>query len=307
MQVGRKRKGKKRVSKMRKGRTTTTLTPARKKVWLKYVSQQSLGGGAHVGFAYPIYSNAAFAVDPSAPAGYTTTPGFSVPATQYAAYRVLRYRGKISFENTTAIPAQTIVCHSNTALGAPNGGGTAVDLLQFAANRPKVNTIKPIQGSGGGPNRVEHRFNHSVAFIAGETVNQPGYKSLTNTVPSILTYIVFGYVSAANLATMQMGVELEMLVEFLDYIDTLTSFQSEGERLAKLGTTEILKCAGCKAVEEIELLPCPDPNCCIVDLCSNCGFSRRCSMNCQSPRCPFRADTVRLIPPLVRKASSSKI
>jgi len=295
----------------KKGRSRSkipsVLTPANKRVWLKYVSVQTVGVFANKFFGYPIYSNGAFAPDPSSPATYTTTPGFSVPALQYAAYRVIRYKGKIAFLNLTATPADTVVCHTNSNLGANNGGSVPVDILQFAANRPTINTVRPIQASGTGPCRAVHTFRHSVSKIAGESTMQPGYKALTNTVPAILTYIVFGWNAAANVVNgMEVSVELEMEVEFLDYIDTLTSFASEDARLASLGKPEISKCAGCKAVEQLEMLPCPDVNCSIVDTCTNCGFARRCSENCQSPRCPFRADTVKLIPPIVRSDSKSK-
>lgn len=291
----------------RKGGRSTVLTPPNRRVWLKYVSTQNLGAGAHTSFAYPLYSNGAFAPDPSSPSGFSTTPGFSVLATNYAAYRVRRYKGKITFENTTAVPADTVVCHTNSALGASSGGSSTIDILQFAANRPQFNTIIPIQASTGGPNKAVHRFKHTISSVAGESVMQPGYKSLTNTVPSILTYIVFGYAAASNLSTMAISVDLMMEVEFLDYIDTLTSFSSEKERLSLLGKPEMMKCAGCKAVEQLEYLPCPDPQCFVEDVCTNCGFSRRCSSNCQSSRCPYKEDTIKLRPPLQKKESSSKL
>lgn len=303
-----KKKGRKNK---RKGRTSmkgsSMLTPARSVVWLKYVSTQSLGGGVHTSYGYPLVSNGAFAVDPSAPAGYTTTPGFSVRAAQYASYRVRGYKGRIIFENTTAVPADTFVCHTNTTLGAASGGSAGINGLQFAANRPQINTIVPIQSSAGGPNKAVHRFKHSIASIAGESIMQPGYKCLTNTVPALPTYIVFGYQAAANLALMTITVDLMMEVEFLDYIDTLTSFSSEEDRLASLGKPQISKCAGCKAVEQIEFASCPDPQCVIEDTCTNCGYSRRCSANCQSSRCPYKEDTVVLRPPVLRVDSKSKV
>lgn len=309
---GRGRKGPKRSRAGKRGRASgkipSTLTPPNRRVWLKYVSVQTLGAIANKFFAYPIYSNGAFAPDPSSPSGYTTTPGFSVPALQYAAYRVRRYKGKIVFLNLTTTPADTVVCHTNSALGAANGGSSSINILQFAANRPTINSVRPIQASGTGPCKAVHTFKHTVTKIAGESTMQPGYKALTNTVPSILTYIVFGWQAAANVSSgMEVSVELQMEVEFLDYIDTLTSFASEDVRLASLGKPEISKCAGCKAVEQIEMLPCPDVNCSIIDTCTNCGFARRCSENCQSPRCPFRADTVKLISPVARSSSKSKL
>lgn len=290
----------------RTSRVSKTLTPARSVVWLKYVSTQTLGLANH-SFGYPIYTNGAFAVDPSSPSGFTTTPGFSVRAAQYAAYRVRRYKGSVTFENTTATPAETVVCHTNSNLGTSNGGSGTIDLLQFAANRPQINTIRPIQSSAGGPNKAVHRFRHTIASIAGESIMQPGYKSLTNTVPTNLTYLVFGWVGTSNVTSMSVSVELMMEVEFLDYIDTLTSFASEKDRLLALGKPEVSMCAGCKAVQQIEFAPCPDPKCVCEDSCTNCGFSRRCSANCQSPRCPYKLETIVLRSPMVKTDSRSRI
>jgi len=290
----------------------TTLTPPRKSVWLEYVSEISVGvGGSHQTYAYPLYTNGAYAPDSSSPSGFTTTPGFSVPATQYAAYRVRRYKGSVSFANTFAAVGDTIVCHSNSNLGSSSGGAVTANILQFAANRPNVNTIKPIQATGNGASQVTHRFDHSIPFITGESINQAQYKSATNTVPSSLTYLVWGWELSAPATsfTMSVSVKLKMLVEFLDYIDTLTSFDvSEQERLSKLGTPKAFTpCAGCASYELLENIPCPDPECTIVDKCTNCGALRRCIMGAQSQRCPYRAETAKVTPPTLTKANSKTL
>jgi len=301
---------------------STTLTPARRRVWLEYVSLLKPTSGATTTLcrAYMIESNAAFAVDPAAPTGWTTTPGFSVLATNYASYRVLRYKGTISFENISGTGnGSSVVCHSNSALGVAAGGSNSVDLAQFAANRPTFNTIKPIAAGslGGAAIKVVHSFDHTIPSITGESINQPGYKSATNTIPSILTYIVFGVVVQVTQTNLQYDcqVKLKMLVEFSDYIDTLTSFetsqptpQSERDRLLSLGEPpKFQPCAGCKYVTSLEQGPCPDPDCKIVDMCSNCGCKRRCSLFCQSSRCPWRADTIKLLLPELSRKNSSKV
>jgi hypothetical protein len=277
-------------------------------------------------FAYPIYSNGVFAVDPAAPTGYTTTPGFSVLAANYAAYRVRRYKGAITFSglNGSSTPnslasIQTCVCHTNSALGASSGGTAGIDILQFKANRPQLNTAKVLQpidsGKGSIGSKVTHTFNHSIEYIAGESVMQPGYKSATNTIPSIPTYIVFGMQSAQTVSDVcSVEVKLAMLVEFLDYIDTLTSYEgektplSEEKRLESLGQPiQSLPCAGCKYLHSLEYLPCPDPECSVVDTCTNCGYDHKCTANFQSPRCPYRADTVPLGVPKLKKQASKKL
>jgi len=306
---GGKRRGKKdgRARGKRLGGMGAVLTPPKRVVELEYIQIQVLGATAHTGFGYPLQTNGAFAVDPSAPTGYATTPSFSVPATQYAAYRVRSYSGSVTFTNLTAVAADTIVCHSNTALGTASGG-TVTNLLQFKANRPSINTVKAIAPLGSGANKVTHRFKHTIASIVGESIMQPGYKSLTNTVPSILSYLVFGWIATANTtAGMEVSVVLRMKVEFLDYIDTLTSFASEELRLKSLGDPlQRPMCAGCRAVSELEFAPCPDEKCSCVDMCTNCGYKRRCSLNAQSPKCPWKADTICLLPPEMTKQLSKK-
>jgi hypothetical protein len=287
----------------------STLTPSRRAVWLEYVSELGLTttGTGKNSYAYPIYTNGAFAVDPSSPTGFTTTPGFSVLATNYAAYRVKAYKGSITFSNTFAVSGSTVVCHSNSALGAPSGGTATVPILQYAANRPTINTVRPIAATGNGASQVTHTFSHTISAIAGESINQPGYKCLTNTVPSILTYIVFGWFfsTAVSNATMTVNVKLKMLVEFLDYIDTLTSFQTEEERLKTLGTPASFQpCAGCRQYQTLEAAPCPDPECHCIDKCTNCGSSRKCIAAAQSPLCPWRAELATVIPPVLAKANS---
>jgi len=286
----------------------STLTPPNRTVWLEYVSELALSTGVtKQSFGYPIYTNGAFAVDPNAPSGFTTTPGFSVLATNYAAYRVKAYKGSITFSNTFAASGSTVVCHSNSALGAANGGTSPLDIIQFAANRPTINTIRPIAATGNGASQVTHTFSHTIPKIAGESVMQPGYKSLTNTVPSILTYIVFGWYLSTSVSsfTMTVNVRLRMLVEFLDYIDTLTSFQTEEERLKSLGTPAAFQpCAGCRQYQTLEAIPCPDPECHCIDKCTNCGSSRKCIAAAQSTSCPWRAELAIVTPPVLTKANS---
>jgi len=137
---------------------------------------------------------------------------------------------------------------------------------------------------------------------------QPGYKSLTNTVPAIPTYIVAGWAATSNTTSgMEISIALKMTVAFLDYIDTLTSFASEELRLKSLcDPLQRPMCAGCQAVSNLEFGPCPDEKCCCVDFCTNCGYKRRCSLNAQSVRCPWRADKIPLLPPEMKKQSSVK-
>jgi len=324
-----KRKIRRRVRKSNPGGrgklSNTTLTPPSRSVWLEYVSILDLTPASTKNFAYPIYTNAAFAVDPAAPTGYTTTPGFSVLAANYAAYRVKRYKGSVTFSGFTVAGSpshldaiSTCVCHTNSALGASSGGSISIDILQFKANRPQLNTVKVIQSyeAGAYGAKVVHTFNHSIPYIVGESIMQPGYRSATNTVPASLSYLVFGWQSpnAIALTGSNVEVKLSMLVEFLDYIDTLTSYSgvetplSEEARLEKLGQpAQPAPCAGCKYLHSLEYLPCPDPECSVVDTCTNCGYDHKCTANFQSPRCPYRADTVPLGVPKLKKQVSKKL
>lgn len=276
------------------------IQPARSKVWLKYVENLLLAttGGASKSFAYPIQSNNAFAVDSAAAAPYTTTPGFSVKSIAYSSYRVLRYRGIAEFAFSVGTsPPVTSVCHSNSALGASAGGTLGVDVLQFAALRPGFNTIK--ESNGLQSTKIVHRYSHTVPSITGESTQQPGYKSLTNTGPAIPTYIVYGITFPTNVnQTVELNIQHEMEVEFLDYIDTLTSLYTS----AQSGRHEFPMCGGCKFLSSVEMEPC---TCGLSSVCTSCWSTWECSLYQQVPNCTRRQICVPVHPPQVQVNSSS--
>jgi hypothetical protein len=276
--------------------SNSTVQPSRRTYDLKYVSSLKLSSGAtgDYSIAYPIVSNNAFAVDSAAPSPFTTTPGFSIGSIAYSSYRVHSYRGKIVFSSDSAsagssLPVVTTVCHSNSALGASAGGTTGIDVLQFAALRPGFNTIKQMSGGLGGPSTCTHSFSHSISSITGESTMQPGYKAATNAGPSISSYIVFGVESQAVGVTTITAVlvELTMRVEFLDYIDTLTSLFLDGIA----GQSLKFRCGGCAQLATMEFNRC---TCGQEDVCTTC----RCYLPCCDARPSVRCTRVKVLVPV---------
>jgi hypothetical protein len=252
------------------------------------------GATGDYSIAYPIVSNNAYAVDSSAPAPFTTTPGFSIGSIAYSSYRVHSYRGKIVFSAESAsaansYPITTTVCHSNSALGASSGGTTGIDVLQFAALRPGFNTIKQVGGGLSGPSTCTHSFSHTISSITGESTMQPGYKSATNAGPSISSYIVFGVESqgVGGQAVTIVLVELTMKVEFLDYIDTLTSLFLDGVA----GQPLKIRCGGCANLATMEFNRC---TCGQEDVCTTC----RCYLPCCDARPSVRCTRVKILVPV---------
>jgi len=86
------------------------------------------------------------------------------------------------------------------------------------------------------------------------------------------------------------AVNIDVTVEFSDYIDTLTSF--DGPRT----------CAACEMLKDREYVPCI---CGTSGDCGNCGWGRPCSEEFPLPNCPRERFTMRLEPPKVLLRSKS--
>jgi len=286
------------------GQAGKALFPARQTVTLEFPSQfQLTASTTHNSWAYPLYTNAAYAPDPEAPSGYSATPQFSVWAARYASYRVKKYYGEVSFSSQLAAgdSCDTVVLHSNTKLAA-TGGGTLANVVLFAATRPGLNTVKPIGQAANNDSLVKHHFSHNISSITGESIMQPGYAAITSTIPSILTNLTFAISKPTNFAgngTVNCNLKLFMVIEFFDYIDTLTSLWNTPE------DKEFLRpnCGGCWAASQVESDPCV---CGTVDKCTNCFYTRKCQNTCRSSRCPVVKQLNQIYPPVLQRSKSSK-
>jgi len=304
VQVGRKR-GK--STGRSRGRSSSRMggnrvSAPRETVVLNYTKTYSLVHAATSGcMSYYINPNSAFQIDAFTT---STTPGFNAFASRYASYRVKSYHGTIQFANSTIqistsrfVPLTTNVCHSNTNLGiTPATGGAIVDIQAFTSLAR--NTEKTLS-SPGGPCSV-HRFKRTIASVTGESTNQPGYKALVNAAPTLLTYLVFGCswdpinIPAGDIVSCEVTVRVNQVVEFLDYIDTLTSL--EGPKT----------CAACEFLKGREYVPCI---CETKGECALCGWTRPCTEEYPLPSCPREVFVMDLEPPSesrLQRSSSHK-
>jgi len=289
----RRKKGSRQTNVPRNMRSMSQTSPPKTTVWMGYKQTLQLTSTLATGHrAYYLESNHAFQVDPFAT---STTPGFASYAARYASYRVRAYKGSISFENNSIASTlgfssgSTFVCHANTNLGVTSGGSNTA-IQSFAALGR--NSMVPLPAVGG-PAAV-HRFNRSVSSVTGESVSKDAYKSLVNGAPADLTYLVFGFEMPAtgftgNIPQCAVSVNLEILVDFLDFIDTLTSFVQNP------------KCAACAYAEGAEYTPC---RCGTRSACLLCGWTRPCSELHPVATCPISHTKALLTPPSSERRNS---
>jgi len=244
-----KRKRQPRSSK-RKGRgggLGTSPQPSRKVVRLTFVTRVGLAtGGASDFFAYPLLTNGAFAPDQAGAPPYSMTPGFSSLSALYSKYRVTKYHYKVMFSNESNLDNQVFVCNSNSALGAAAGGSTAIDLTQYVALRKGFNKTKALASSSGGPAVVTISGAHTIKSVYGDSpFTDPGFKAATNAVPTIQTFLVLGLAAPGANATVLADVQIDMEVEFLDYIDTITSLGEDSQPRCFSSSPVNFLCAAC--------------------------------------------------------------
>jgi len=257
------------------GRRYTPVQSARSFVKLCFVSNYTCTSGASAGprgLSFALSPNSAFVPDILAQGPNTTTPGFSTMSIKYASYIVHGYDAEMVFSNqTAAVPTVVCVCHSNSALGVTGSSGVDIAIQSFAALRPDVNFMKEIGGGAGDSNCTYKRF-MSIDQVTGESSKLPGYKSVSSGSPSLLTYLVFGTqnVTPTTSTSVSVMVKLTMFVEFLDYIDTLTSFVDR----TNLGDFSPLMCAGCTYLSQLpDYEPC---SCGCVISCTTCKYTIPC-------------------------------
>jgi len=253
------------------------------KASLTYTATYHLTSASSTGFrAYYILTNGS-QVDPFIS---SSTPGLSSYFARYASYRIRSYHGTVQFANSTLqnlstpsryVPLTGMVCHSNTTLGiTPTTGGAAINLIPYSSLAK--NQEKTI-GAPSSPNTIIP-FRRTILSVTGENVMQSSYKALGGAIPASPTYLAFGInwdptglpiVPPLDVIDCEVTVRLTQDFEFLDYVDTLTSF--EGLKM----------CAACQFLQEREYVPCI---CSTRGACINCGSTRPCSEEFPLPTCP---------------------
>lgn len=231
----------------------------------------------------------------------STTPGLQSYQIRYASYRVKSYHGTVQFANSTIqvstsrfAPLTGIVCHSNTTLGiTPTTGGVLLDLTPYsclAKNQEK--TI----GAPGSPNTVIS-FKRAISSVTGESWMQTSNKALVGASPASPTYLAIGIawdptgLPVGDVVSCEVTVRITQVIEFLDYVDTLTSF--EGLKI----------CAACEFLKNREYVPCV---CGTRGVCVNCGSSRPCSEEYPVSTCPREKLYMDVRPPTIEFLLKSK-
>ncbi len=165
-----------------------TLFPEEVDTVLSYQTTVQLKNAANFYWAYPLFTNAPYDVDPSL--GSTATLGMVEFSAAYLRYRVLRYTTEIRFTNVGIFPTQVVVVHSNTAISA--AGGSAVNLEPYIGNKF---TQKAVLGHAySGTSQAVLTSKRSITEISGtnESLTDITYSAQVTTVPSNLTYLEIG-------------------------------------------------------------------------------------------------------------------
>lgn len=289
-----------------------SIQPSSSTVELTFVGRQTMT--TTTGFwAYPIRTNAAFAPDANGSATYQTTPGFASQAALYSMYRVTKYKYRVQYGSITQNQVfQVFACNSNSALGA-TAGGSSVDLTQYTALRSGFNKSLMLTGGTSGYSIVTMGGEHKVSSVYGDSpFTDPGFKSATNTVPSILTYLVFGFACTNANSEIDLEFELKMKVEFLDYIDTLTSLGEDGRPLCFSRARKEFLCAACTRLEQPwggDHVNQPWQRCVCgkVSICRNCDTEIPCGNWFRCETCSRPADPVIPIHPREIPATSTQL
>jgi len=288
------------------------IQPSSTTVELTFIGRQTMT--TTTGFwGYPLRTNAAFAPDANGSATYQTTPGFASQAALFSMYRVTKYKFRAQYGAITQNQVfQVFALNSNSALGT-SAGGSSVDLTQYTALRPGFNKQKMLTGGNSGYSVVTLSGAHKVSSVYGDSpFTDPGFKSATNTVPSILTYLVLGFACTVANSEIDVEFEIKMKVEFLDYIDTLTSLGMDGRPLCFSRARKEFLCAACTRLEqpwEGDHLNQPWQRCVCgkTSICRNCDTEIPCGNWFRCENCSRPADPVIPIHPREVPATSTQL
>lgn len=255
------------------------------------IYQLNTGAGSKT-MLYPVTINNAFVVDSNASAPYNATPQFAECADLYASYIVHGISGNAVFYQSGVLSSdlETYVLFGNTAWGASAGGTVGLNVVQFSSDGPPgMQSAKTMGGNTSGVPRAVHHFRHSISKIMGESTKLPGYKSLVNAGPSLLAYMGLGFNGYVVSTVVEISFEINLDVQFLDYIDTIISVRDN----LRLGIVEAPKCAACTfcSVKEFQECPCKQ-----FEACGLCPWERACSLDYPIRDCPRKLIDIPVIP-----------
>jgi hypothetical protein len=165
-----------------------TLYPEEVDTMLTYQATINLKNVSGLYWAYPLFTNAPYDVDPSL--GSTATIGMAEFSAAYQRYRVLRYTADVRFINVGIFPTSVMLIHSNTLLST--AGGNATNLEPYIGNLTSQRAVCGHSYSGTSERTL--KSTHSISQISGalEATTDTTYSSQTSSVPTNLTYLEIG-------------------------------------------------------------------------------------------------------------------
>jgi len=178
---------------------------------LKFFSQPTLSVAVNTQANYRFRPSAAFDVDPAL--GGTSMAGFAEMAAQYATYRVVASKIKVSFLNpSTTVPVSVIVLPMNAD---PTNAFSLANVVASVGN-PYAKT--KICAFAGGPTCViENQMQTKVIWGDPATLYDHNFSSLVTTVPANNWFWnVCLYVPVIFAAPVYPTVEIEVDCEFFD-------------------------------------------------------------------------------------------
>jgi len=274
--------------------------------------EASYGGGVtynNANYAYSWQLNGAFKPDSSQS---RTTPGFSEIAAFYSLYRVNRFRCRLQFSDQVSTAGQVFYAMafiSDAAIGTA-GGAPNVDLsqnVQLPANRGKT---KQLAAGNSGQAVATITFPwRTVQSVWGQNPKlDPVYASATNTVPSRGVFLNAGLQwnsGAAATNCHYLKIELFFDVTFYEYIDSLTSFDTETGK-PMFYSSRHRYCGGCYALKETVFDELPLCSCGGFSICTNCDTKIPCCPVLRSPNCTLH-DFKLVLQPIQRTDSRGTV
>jgi hypothetical protein len=260
------RKGKPRVNR-RMDRTGGKALgqPARKTVIMEYFANYPLNNAGVETVALPLILNAPYSPDPANVA--LTTPTFQFNANGYTLYRCDKSWVTWEVLNRESFGIQAMMMIRDTALGAITGGGSLANIQEYASQG--YSRVGFCAGAFGTPKLIL-RAQSTVDRIVGEKTAQDNlYRSLTNSIPTNITWVIIGAQSDFNMVGgLSTYIRIKMRVHFFGFIGIAVTQEEMG------------MCAGCRYQNTLLGRGVISPCCAVVRDCNNCGARIPC---CRGP------------------------
>jgi len=205
--------------------------PARKTVWMEYYANYPMGSAGTSTFGEPLITNAPFSPDPGSVS--LTTPTFTFNANGFSLYRCDKTLITWEVLNRETFGVQAMLLVRDTTTGATVGGGVYANVQEYASQG--YTKVGFVSGTTGTP-KLTLRALSIVDRVVGERTEQDNlYRSLTNSIPSNLTWIIIGCQSDSVFVNgVSSYLRMRMRVHFFGFIGIAVTME------------EMMMCAGCR-------------------------------------------------------------